>query len=321
MTSWQSMDQKGVELIDQETGFFIAGNRKNAGKTTALNYLCSRIQNKKTAMLFTIGWDGEQSDLIFGNRKPLIPVKEGTCFLTADPAISGAGIPLKILCTMPFTSSAGRYYFVQALDSGNIELIGPESNEQVHYAVKIGREMINGVFIIDGALDRVSHLSSLAGSFAFVFSPSEDYSHEAVRNQFRKWVHHFTLPQQEIMSFPETGYMHIDENGLTRKLTMDELSGPDSGLICFSGAVTDRKVSLINRNVRIVARDFTHIFAESELKKRDFSVHAKICPSLIFASPGHCGIIRNTDLIEIMKQEMAKKALSVPLINALELTP
>ena len=51
------------QLINKTT--FLVGNKKNAGKTTFLNYVLKQIREVVHPAFFTIGIDGEENDLIF----------------------------------------------------------------------------------------------------------------------------------------------------------------------------------------------------------------------------------------------------------------
>ena len=58
------------QLINKTT--FLVGNKKNAGKTTFLNYALKQVREVVSPTFFTIGIDGETSDLIFDTPKPKI---------------------------------------------------------------------------------------------------------------------------------------------------------------------------------------------------------------------------------------------------------
>ena len=76
------------ELSQKYKTISIVGMAKNAGKTTALNYLIEEAMDEGLVLGITsTGRDGESSDLVTNTEKPTIFVTEGVLVATARQAL------------------------------------------------------------------------------------------------------------------------------------------------------------------------------------------------------------------------------------------
>lgn len=147
---------------------FIVGSRKNAGKTTFLNYALSRLRGSGPLGALSVGVDGEACDQVFGNPKPQVRAEKGDLLLCAETALNGADLHCEILNVYPFRTAIGRPALVRALRPGRAEISGPENNEQLAEILSDMRRHGAATVFVDGAVDRVTQAAS-AGKAAFVY--------------------------------------------------------------------------------------------------------------------------------------------------------
>lgn len=147
---------------------FIVGSRKNAGKTTLLNYALSRLRASGPVGALSVGVDGEAHDQVFGSPKPQVRAERGDLLLCAESALKGADLHCEVLNVYPFTTAIGRPVLVRALRPGRAEISGPENNAQLAEIAADMRRHGAGTLLIDGAASRITQASA-AGRAAFVY--------------------------------------------------------------------------------------------------------------------------------------------------------
>ncbi|PKM96911.1 MAG: hypothetical protein CVU79_11080 [Elusimicrobia bacterium HGW-Elusimicrobia-3] len=147
---------------------FIVGSRKNAGKTTFLNYALNHLRAGAPLGALSVGVDGEAQDQVFGNPKPQVRAERGDLLLCAESALKGADLHCEILNVYPFRTAIGRPVLLRALRPGRAEISGPENNEQLSEIIADMRRHGAGTVFVDGALDRITQVSSY-GKAAFVY--------------------------------------------------------------------------------------------------------------------------------------------------------
>jgi len=147
---------------------FIVGSRKNAGKTTFLNYALSRLRGETPVGTLSVGVDGEARDQVFGSPKPQVKAERGDLLLCAETALKGADLHAEILNVYPFRTAIGRPVLVRALRPGKAEISGPENNEQLGEILADMRRHGARTVLVDGAVDRITQVAS-GGKAAFVY--------------------------------------------------------------------------------------------------------------------------------------------------------
>jgi hypothetical protein len=147
---------------------FVVGSKKNAGKTTFLNYALNRLRGDGSIGALSIGVDGEAQDLVFGSPKPQIKAEKGDLLLCAETALAGADLHYEILNVYPFRTAIGRPVLLRALRPGRAEISGPENNEQLADIVADMRRHGAGTVFVDGAVDRITQVAA-GGKAAFVY--------------------------------------------------------------------------------------------------------------------------------------------------------
>lgn len=147
---------------------FIVGSRKNAGKTTFLNYALSRLRGETPVGALSVGVDGEARDQVFGSPKPQVKAERGDLLLCAETALKGADLHAEILNVYPFRTAIGRPVLVRALRPGKAEISGPENNEQLGEILADMRRHGARTVLVDGAVDRITQVAA-GGKAAFVY--------------------------------------------------------------------------------------------------------------------------------------------------------
>lgn len=131
----------------------IIGLSKNIGKTTTMNAIL-KLLDYQNVSLTSIGYDGEDSDLVFGTYKPNILIKEGMIVATAKKCVLESEVPFLIMDTTGFNTPLGEIIIVKALGDGLVKLAGPSYNAQLRAVIKKLHEFGGGQVIVDGALNR-----------------------------------------------------------------------------------------------------------------------------------------------------------------------
>ncbi|MEA3306513.1 MAG: hypothetical protein U9Q34_01860, partial [Elusimicrobiota bacterium] len=119
-----------VKILRDKTTFII-GSKKNAGKTTFLNYSAARLRKTEPIAYLTIGVDGERTDQVFGTPKPKIFARKNDILLTTDLSLNHSDASFKILNTYPYATVLGKLMLLEVLREGYVELIGPQTNLQL----------------------------------------------------------------------------------------------------------------------------------------------------------------------------------------------
>ena len=151
------------QLINKTT--FLVGNKKNAGKTTFLNYALKQVREVVSPTFFTIGIDGETSDLIFDTPKPKVYTEIGDLVVTSDSMVNKSDALFEILHVFPYKTVLGRLVLVKTLRRGTVELVGAEDNKQITEIVDFLRSLkAENTILIDGAASRATQVASVRKS-------------------------------------------------------------------------------------------------------------------------------------------------------------
>jgi len=147
---------------------FIVGSKKNAGKTTFLNYALKRLRGATVTGALSVGVDGEALDQVFGTPKPQLRAERGDLLLCAESALKNADLHYEVLNVYPFRTAIGRPVLLRALRPGRAEISGPENNEQLGEIIADMRRHGAGTIFVDGAVDRITQVAA-GGKAAFVY--------------------------------------------------------------------------------------------------------------------------------------------------------
>jgi uncharacterized NAD-dependent epimerase/dehydratase family protein len=101
----------------------IIGMAKNAGKTTALNYLIEEAMDDGVVLGVTsTGRDGESTDLVTGTDKPRVFLDAGTIVSVPVTLYELAEAGLEILCMTGYTSALGQIMICRVAESGYVQI-------------------------------------------------------------------------------------------------------------------------------------------------------------------------------------------------------
>jgi hypothetical protein len=227
------------QLVNKTT--FLVGNKKNAGKTTFLNYALTQLREVVQPAFFTIGIDGEASDLILDTPKPKVYTETGDYVVTSGLMINKSDALFEIIHVFPYKTVLGRLVLAKTLRSGNIELVGSEDNKQLAEIVAYLRneEHINTI-IIDGAASRVTQVASIKNSYFYYIIKLDQKSINSDINKLR------TIAL--ISKFRGIDKIEDTENKIVFEI---------------KGALTESKLSMIPEDCDILLlNDFTKIFLD-----------------------------------------------------------
>jgi len=225
------------QLVNKTT--FLVGNKKNAGKTTFLNYALKQVREVVSPTFFTIGIDGESSDLIFETPKPRIITEIGDFVVTSDLMINKSDALFEIIHVFPYKTVLGRLVLAKTLRSGYIELVGSEDNKQLAEIVGYlkDEEHLN-TLIIDGAASRATQVASIKNSNFYYLIKLDQRSINADINKFK------TIAL------------------ISKFKCIDEVEKVNEKLVFeLKGALTESKLTQIPENCDVLLiDDFTKIF-------------------------------------------------------------
>ncbi len=221
-------------LLEQLKGRYkvlsIVGMAKNAGKTTALNYILEEAMDEGMLLGVTsTGRDGESSDLVTGTEKPRVFLDAGTLVSVPTQLYEMADAGLEILKMTDYSTAIGDLMICRVADSGYVQIAGP-LNIQAHK--KLCREMLDmgaEMILIDGAIDRKS-IAAPEASDAIILATG------AVLSRSLKKVVEETAHTVNLYTLP------VEDNPEIRRIL--EESGEGEKILTISTQETGRKVTL-----------------------------------------------------------------------------
>ncbi len=277
----------------------IVGMAKNAGKTTALNYLIEEAMDDGVILGITsTGRDGESTDLVTGTDKPRVFLDAGTIVSVPVKLYDLADAGLEILSMTNYSTALGQIMLCRVAESGYVQIAGPV-NTKDHK--KMCREMLAygaEIVLIDGAIDRKS-IAAPDTSDAIILSTGAVLSRsmKKVVEETAHIVGLYQLPeleegsvrdlicsgeeQDKIMLIKGDRREILDlKTGLTAGKYLDEAIGDETDFIYIPGALTTSVISDIHpakmKQVEFILKDPTKIFIDAmqwqQLRKKGFTV-------------------------------------------------
>ena len=273
----------------------IVGMAKNAGKTTALNYLIEEAIDEEIMLGITsTGRDGESQDLVTGTEKPRVYLEEG--MLAAVPAmlyeLADAG--LEVIRKTKYSTAIGELLICRVREAGYVQIAGPVINAEQK---KLCRDMLElgcRLILIDGAIDRKT-IASPDTSDAIILSTGAVLSRKMnkVVEETAHIVNLYRTPELEAGSIRDAieenkfddKIMLVNGDGVVRKLDLATGLGAakeinsaieeDTEYIYIPGAFTNSVIADISlknlKRVRFVLKDPTKIFVNA----MDWGIHRK----------------------------------------------
>lgn len=278
----------------------IVGMAKNAGKTTALNYLIEEADDEMIRLGITsTGRDGETSDLVTGTEKPRVYLYEDTIVSVPAQLYELAEAGLEILELTKFGTAIGDIMLCRVVESGYVQIAGPvataDNKKMCARMFDFGAELI----LIDGAIDRKS-IAAPETSDAIILSTGAVLSRslKKVVEETSHIVNLYRLPELEDETARkalagtrgEERVTLIDRDGGVQRLELatglggsrfiDDAITEDTQYVYIPGAFTNSVIADIQpeklKRVRFILKDPTRIFINvmdwRQLIKRGFSV-------------------------------------------------
>ncbi len=278
----------------------IIGMAKNAGKTTALNYLIEEAMDEGICLgLTSTGRDGESMDLVTCTEKPRIFAEYGSIVSVPVKLYEMADAGLEILRMTDYGTPLGQILICRVVESGYVQIAGP-LNVRDHKLLcaemmSFGAEMV----LIDGAIDRKS-IAAPGISDGVIIATGAVIS-RSLKKIVEETVHLvklYGLPElpdgnirnsivqsrdaERIMLFTRSGDVRSLElkTGLAASRFLDEVIDSDTVSVYIPGAMTLSVVADIHpikfRHTGFIVKDATRIFIESNpwqhLMKKGFRV-------------------------------------------------
>lgn len=287
------------ELSQKYKTVSIVGMAKNAGKTTALNYLIEEAMDEGIVLGITsTGRDGESTDLVTGTDKPRVFLDTDTIVSVPEKLYELADAGLEILKMTEYGSSLGQIMLCRVVTSGYVQVAGPVINAS---HARMCEEMLGfgaQLILIDGAIDRKS-IAAPETSDAIILSTGAVLSRnmKKVIEETAHTVGLYRLPlleespgrelilehlsEEKLMMIEDGRIRLLDRNtGLGAGRFLDGEINEDTEYIFVPGAFTQSVIADISPKklgqVTFVLRDPTRIFIDSvswsQLRKRGLMV-------------------------------------------------
>ena len=183
------------------------GSDKNAGKTTILNFVYRRLQEKSKetspVCLASIGINGEDIDFYENKKKPRFSLKKGTYFITSGEHLQEFTGKYEILHNFTGPDFKKVYVLGKCLFDFQMILEGPNNKQEILRMKKKVRELLpNSYLLIDGSVDRhfLAHPAvSDAFYFAVLISTREEQVQKAKDLLFALSLHVCSQKQKDLV--------------------------------------------------------------------------------------------------------------------------
>ncbi len=278
----------------------IVGMAKNAGKTTALNFLIEEAMDEGVVLGITsTGRDGETQDLVTGTEKPRVYLDEGTLVSVPSQLYNLADAGLEIVRRTPYSTAIGELLICRVLDAGYVQIAGPVINAETKKLCRDMFELGCDLIMIDGAIDRKS-IASPDTSDAIILATGAVLSRsmKKVVEETAHIVNLYSIPEfkendavtdfikndnyEHIIAFNDKGEGKVLDliTGLGAARYIDDAIEEDTKYIFIPGAFTNSVVADISskhlKQVEFILKDPTKIFINTmdwgQLRKRGFKV-------------------------------------------------
>ena len=216
----------------------IVGMAKNAGKTTAMNFLIEEAMDEGIRLGITsIGRDGESQDLVTGTEKPKIYLDQDTIVTVPTQLYELADAGLEILKKTRYSTPMGDLLICRVADSGYVQIAGPpaamDTKRVCEEMMQYGCELI----LIDGAIDRKS-IASPETSDAIILSTGAVLSRSMrkVVDETAHIVNLYSIPEMEECEARTL----IEENNFDDKIMLISRDGKVNKLDLATGLGSSR---------------------------------------------------------------------------------
>jgi len=288
------------QLAVQFKTLSIVGMAKNAGKTTALNYLIDEAMDEGLRLGITsTGRDGELIDLVTGTDKPRIFIETDTLVSVPSKLYELADAGLEILSMTGYSTPLGQILICRAAESGYVQIAGPlnvkDHKKLCQEMMSLGAELI----LIDGAVDRKSVAApGISDGVIIATGAVISRSLKKVVEETLHVVNLYSIKMIEDVLVQRIILDHQDKDqiilidrqnqfrflnlktGLSASRFLDEVINDEVAFVYIPGALTSSVVADIHpakfKHLQFIIKDATRIFIEANpwqlLLKRGFQV-------------------------------------------------
>lgn len=278
----------------------IIGMAKNAGKTTALNFLIEEAMDEGIKLGVTsTGRDGEMEDLVTGTEKPRVYLDYDMIVSVPSQLYDLADAGLEILRRTPYSTAIGELLICRVQDAGYVQVAGPVMSSETKKLTKEMLELGCDMILVDGAIDRKS-VANPDTSDAVILSTGAVLSRkmDKVIEETSHIVNLYNLPEMEASpartaiesAVKDDKILTVTESGKVKKLNLvtslggakyiDKAIEEDTKYVFIPGAFTlsvvDGISSMKLKNVEFILKDPTRIFINPMdwgiMKKRGLKV-------------------------------------------------
>jgi hypothetical protein len=262
----------------------IVGMAKNAGKTTALNYLIEEAIDEGVLLGITsTGRDGETQDLVTGTEKPRVYLDQDMLVAVPSLLYDLADAGLEVVKKTKYSTAIGELLICRVREAGYVQIAGPVINAEQKLLCQDMLDMGCQLILIDGAIDRKS-IASPDTSDAIILSTGAVLSRKLnkVVEETAHVVNLYRTPELERgvirdsiekNSF-DNKIMLVNDDGKVKKLNLSTGLGASKDIngaidentryVYIPGAFTNSVISDISlknlKQVQFVLKDPTKIF-------------------------------------------------------------
>ncbi|MCQ2560890.1 MAG: hypothetical protein MJ186_02480 [Clostridia bacterium] len=290
-----------ASLKDKYYTLSIVGMAKNAGKTTALNYILEEAFDEGLVVGVTsTGRDGETTDVVTSTEKPKVYLFTDTIVTVPVKLYELAETGLEILKRTDYRTPMGNILICRVAESGYVQIAGPGSVVEHKKLCEDMRGYGCDMIFIDGAIDRKS-IAAPETSDAIILATGATIS-RSMKIVVEDTVHIVSLYQTpKLEEGPARSAFSEETKDVYRILTMDDENrvtdlgvrtalGAGKALdtaitdrtrfVYIPGALTESILDNINpkklQGITIVLPDPTRVFVGAvkwqQLKKRGLNV-------------------------------------------------
>ena len=269
----------------------IVGMAKNAGKTTALNYLIEEAMDEGVLLGVTsTGRDGETQDLVTGTEKPRVYLDQDTIVAVPSLLYDMADAGLEVIRKTRYSTAIGELLICRVQEAGYVQIAGPVINAEQKLLCEDMLALGCQLILIDGAIDRKS-IASPDTSDAIILSTGAVLSRKLskVVEETAHVVNLYRTPELEVGAVREA----IEKNNSDNKIMLADAGGrlgaskdingaigEETRYIYIPGAFTNSVIADISvsnlKQVQFVLKDPTKIFISAmdwgRLRKKGFRV-------------------------------------------------
>lgn len=299
------------ELSQKYKRISIVGMAKNAGKTTALNYLIEEAMDEGIVLGITsTGRDGEGTDVVTGTDKPRVFLDTDTIVSVPTQLYELADAGLEIVKMTDYGSSLGQIMLCRVVSSGYVQVAGPVINaqhiEMCEEILRLGAQLV----LIDGAIDRKS-IAAPGTSDAIILSTGAVLSRK-MSKVVEETVHTVTLYRLPCLEDGQERDLLTGESGEKillikegKVVTLDCSTGLGAGK--YLDAQIDDTVSHV-----FVPGAFTHsVVADINPKKLKHLTFVLKDPTKIFFGPTMWNQFRKRGLVVKVLENIKVAAITV----------